>query len=234
MADNLPKRRWFHLKPSWLILGLLVVECLLFLSERFQWPNWHKDYAVLIAVAAVGVVFVVMLLWLVIALIFRRGFQFSIRSLLILTVAVALPFSWLAVALKAAREQQEVVGEIRKLGGYVVYDSQCEIDGAVYPAEPEGPQEPRWLRTLLGSDFFCEIDDAIYFRPYATDARLEHLKRLTRLKKLILIRSNITDVGLEHLSGLTSLRELDLNGTKVTDAGVKKLQQALPNCRITR
>ena len=71
MADSISKRRWFHPTPTWLILGLLVVECLLWLSDRFQWPTWHKGYAVLIAVAAVGVVFVAMLLWLVVALVFR-------------------------------------------------------------------------------------------------------------------------------------------------------------------
>jgi len=33
---------------------------------------------------------------------------------------------------------------------------------------------------------------------------------------------------------LTQLRTLDLSDTKVTDQGVKKLQQALPNCKIER
>ncbi len=94
MTDPTPKPRWFHPTPAWLIAALLAVEGLLFLSERYRWPTWHKGYAVLIAVAAVGVVFVVMLLWLIVALVFRRRFQFSIRSLLILVVVVALPFSW--------------------------------------------------------------------------------------------------------------------------------------------
>jgi hypothetical protein len=31
---------------------------------------------------------------------------------------------------------------------------------------------------------------------------------------------------------LGQLRHLDLGGTQVTPAGVKKLEQALPNCRI--
>ena len=56
-------------------MALLVVEGLLFLSERFQWPAWHKGYAVLIAVASVAVVFVVMLLWFIVALIFRVPFS---------------------------------------------------------------------------------------------------------------------------------------------------------------
>ena len=44
MADPTPKptRRWFCPTPSWLIFGLLALECLLWLSEWFHWPTWHK------------------------------------------------------------------------------------------------------------------------------------------------------------------------------------------------
>ena len=61
----------------------------------------------LIAVAVVGVAMLVMKLWFVVALVFRRRFQFSIRSLLVLTVAVAIPCSWLAVEMKHANQQRE-------------------------------------------------------------------------------------------------------------------------------
>lgn len=65
-----------------------------------------------------------------------------------------------------------------------------------------------------------------------TDSGLEHLKGLTKVESLILWDSKVTDAGLTHLVGLTNLRWLVLWETKVTDAGVKKLQQALPNCKI--
>ena len=41
-----------------------------------------------------------MLLWFLAALIFHRRFQFSILSLLVLVVVVAIPFSWLAVKME--------------------------------------------------------------------------------------------------------------------------------------
>lgn len=42
----------------------------------------------------------------------------------------------------------------------------------------------------------------------------------------------ISDADLERLKGLTRLKSLNLRGTEVTDAGVAELQKALPNCRI--
>ncbi len=57
---------------------------------------------------------------------------------------------------------------------------------------------------------------------------------MTELQHLWLQNMRVTDAGLEDLTGLTKLATLDLSGTQVTDAGVAKLQQALPNCKITR
>jgi hypothetical protein len=44
----------------------------------------------------------------------------------------------------------------------------------------------------------------------------------------------VNDYGLEHLKELTSLEVIQLGGTKVTNDGVKRLQEALPECKITR
>ena len=60
----------------------------------------HKGWTVLIAMAAVGLTMLLMLLWLLAALLFRWRFQYSLRSLLLLVVAVAIPCSWLAVEMK--------------------------------------------------------------------------------------------------------------------------------------
>jgi hypothetical protein len=96
MTNPAPKPRWYRLTPDRLILALLAVQGPLWLSDRLGWPAWHKGYAVLTAVASVGAAFLAMLLWLAASLIFRWRFQFSIRSLLVLVVVVAIPCSWLA------------------------------------------------------------------------------------------------------------------------------------------
>jgi len=108
MPESRPKRRWYHITPDRLIYGLFAVEGFLLLSERFQWFafNEKKGWTVLIAVAAVCLVVVVMLLWLVVSLLFRWPFQFSLRSLVVLVVAVAIPCCWLTVKMREAERQR--------------------------------------------------------------------------------------------------------------------------------
>ena len=93
----------------------------------------------LIAVASVGVFLLLMFCWFAVSLIFGWRFQYSIRSLMLLVVAVALPFSWLGVEMKAAREQRAAVEAIRKLGGYVNYEY------AGQPLQSPQPALRAWL-----------------------------------------------------------------------------------------
>ena len=124
-------RRWFRLTPDRVVLGLLAVEGFLILSERFEWFafNRHKGWTMLIAAASVGLAMVLMFFRFLAAWLFRRRFQFSILSLLLLTVVAAIPCSWLAVARKQARKQREAVEKIRRLGGGVYYDYQHALPG---------------------------------------------------------------------------------------------------------
>jgi hypothetical protein len=92
-----------------------------------------------------------------------------------------------------------------------------------------------------------------------TGAGLRHLKALTQLQKLGLSRTQISDAGLEHLQALSQLQTLDLGSTPITYAGLerlkalpklaslniisttkitddeaRRLQEALPNCKIRK
>ena len=217
MTDPIPSRRWYHPTPDPFVMGLLVVECLLWLSERFGWLPWPKGWAVLIAVASVAVALLVMLLWFITALLFRWRFQFSIRSLLVLTVAVALPFSWLAVEREQAKMQEKAVQEIQNTGGQAGYFYL--ISSSAGPTLPGGPPAPQWLQNLLGKSFLATACFA-----HVTDAHLEPLETLTQLQILEISGTQVTDIGLTHLKGLTKLQELSLDGTKVTDAGLAHLK----------
>ena len=281
-----------------------------------------------------------MFAWFGVALVFRRRFQFSVRSLMVLVVVVALPCSWLAVEMKKAREQMEAVNVFVTSGHYAVFydDTIDEERTSVLTGVPAGGRSTE----LLDECFFHTTTSIVYFRrgghkskanqgteraaartmllafknlpdllvldcgmplddsdlehiavltklrrltfagQKVTDTGLKHLKGLTQLqrldlglsmvtnaglaeivglkqlKELRLFGTPVTDAGLEHLKGLTQLRRLDLNATQVTDAGlanlkgladllwldvtgtkvttggIAKLQQALPNCKITR
>ena len=238
MTAPTPTRRLVP-TPAWLIFGLLVVEGLLWLSERYTWFafNQHKGWTVLIAVAAVGVAFLLMLLWFIASLLFRWRFQFSIRSLLVLTVAVAIPCSWLGVEMKEAKRQREAVAAIERLGGSVEWSR---------------PFGPAWLRSSFGDGFYRHVISVTVSGSQVTDASLECISDLPQLRSLYICsqsfsfsgnsyrlreaeensRTKVTNAGLKHLTGLSHLELLALIDTQVTDEGVKELQQALPNCKI--
>ncbi len=65
-----------------------------------------------------------------------------------------------------------------------------------------------------------------------TNAGLEYLKNLPRLRSLNLENTHITDEGLEHFRDMKELEKLYLKNTKVTQEGVDSLKQILPGCEI--
>jgi hypothetical protein len=79
MTPPTPKHRWYHLTPDRFFIGLLVVQVLLFLSDRFDWLpfNEQRGWTVLIALGLVGLVILLMLAWGLVCLCLRRRFQFG-------------------------------------------------------------------------------------------------------------------------------------------------------------
>ncbi len=67
-----------------------------------------------------------------------------------------------------------------------------------------------------------------------TDAGLEHLNGLNRLRTLVLRYTRVTDAGLQYLEKLSRLKTVDLTDAKVTAAGVRRLKSALPKLHVTR
>jgi hypothetical protein len=230
-AENKPlKLRWYQPTPGRLLIVLLAVEGALLLAERFQWFAFNRDkgWTVLIAIAGVLVAMGLLFLWFVLALCFRWRFQFSLRSLLALAVVVAIPFSWLAVEMKKAREQREAVEAIREQRGFVIYDYHVEGIPSYSGPEMRALPGPIWLRRILGDDFFSTVLGATVENTRLTDTgldrMLERLRRLPRLLWVTLAGKQVTNASLEHLKGLTRLQDLSLNNTQVTDAGLVHLK----------
>jgi hypothetical protein len=65
-----------------------------------------------------------------------------------------------------------------------------------------------------------------------TDAGLQYVRGMTKLRKLSIGNTQVTDRGLDHLRALKSLEELALDYTRVTDVGIKALKAALPTLRV--
>jgi len=223
-AQSVPialKPRWLRLTPDRLILAILAVEALLWLSDRLGWPAWHKGYAVLTAVASAGTVLLVMLGWLIGSLVFCWRFQFGLRSLLVLVIAVAVPCSWMAVELKKAKRQ---------------FQAYKHIEWDLYTTNGIGefPWYSAWLHRMLGTEGYYD-PEFLVFNNFASinDETLAMLARLTNLGQLWLNGDiAITDAGLDHLKRLHQLRDLSLADAPVSAEAVQRLRRALPACEI--
>ncbi len=174
----------------------------------------------------------------------RRWLQFSLRTLLFSMLLLSCALGWYA---ERARRQREALSKIIRYGGEVTYDYQLDFLGQPrrdkhgnfqHGLQPPGP---RWLRELVGDDYFrapvkvwLEIDEGVGFEDRDLQALAGALQSLPTLRTLSLRGSPITDAGLAHLHGLTQVREFDCMWTNVTDEGIDALQEALPRCHVTR
>jgi hypothetical protein len=167
-----------------------------------------------------------------------RWYQYSLRSLFVLMIVVAIAGSWFAVKKQQKERERAAVKAIKAAGGVVLYDYEWDFAWGFIPNEE--PPGPAWLRAWLGDDFFAHVVFVGLPGEAVTDAGLEHLKGLTQLKRLYLEDTRVTDAGLKHLRGLTQLEVLELRSAKVTDAGLEHLKRltelkdlSLDNTRVT-
>ena len=79
-----------------------------------------------------------------------------------------------------------------------------------------------------------ELQELDLHKTPATDAVLEKLSELKDLREITLQTTQVTDAAVPHLAKLPKLKKVWIDGTKITPEGVKKLQQALPNCVVSR
>ncbi len=170
----------------------------------------------------------------------RRWFQFRIGTLLIAVLVLSLPLSWFAWRVAESNRQQAMGKALCNIGSDLAFSTK---------------PVPKFMHGIFGISEFYEIScvclpeefgdpEAVCLDElkYAvridlggtriTDIGLEHVEGLTNLQILTLGGTCVSDAGLEHLTGLTNLESLYLNQTSVTPEGVKRLQEALPNCKI--
>jgi hypothetical protein len=147
--------KWLRdlLTPNCFPAAILASTCTFWLSERFRWFgfNEHKGWTVLLALASVCAGILIMLVWFIGAPALRSRFQLSLRSLLLMTLAVALPCSWFALEAKSTLRQAKVAEHINALGGNVRYDYDWDAATRMLPLQRP---EPAWRIDLFGEDFY--------------------------------------------------------------------------------
>jgi hypothetical protein len=215
-----PKGRLF----SWHLRMLMMLGCIpiiYFINKLFfryyfgRTSLMYADYEPQInpGLILIETIFLVIIIWM-----FRRRFQFSLRTLLIIVTLFAIACSWFAVKMKQARTQREAVEKIRKWGKEINITYSWQADPQTKPHIPE------WLRQLAGDDFFYYVYGLEVRGTDLTSTDLLPLEELNQLQELSLFMSKIPDYKLAHLKELPQLRKLDLNGTNTTDAGLVYLK----------
>jgi len=162
-----------------------------------------------------------------------RWYQFSLRTLLIVTLVLSVFFGLVGSRIQRARKNRELHAEIQDRGwrAYGVRERPLWQNGILHDPGPV------WA---VGGD--SEFDDSglmhlkemtdrrglylegLYLEgTQVTDAGLVNLKDMTGLVMLRLADTQITGSGFVYLKELTNLEDLVLYDTKVTDAGLEHL-----------
>ena len=180
----------------------------------------------------------------------RRWLRFSLGSLLLLFMVIAIPLAW---RMNSVHRKRKVVAELLAIPGTAVgYDYQ-NLGSSMPPSKalgsvtlPSSPPGPKWLRTILGDDFFAEItevtlsnpelDEAVLARVTAlpnlkkldinegiTDSGLAYVANATKLETLLITSQSVTDAGIAHLRGLKRLKMLTVKGPRMTDEGIRQI-----------
>ena len=121
----------------------------------------------------------------------RRYLTFSLRTLFILLTALAV---WLGVVVNRAREQREAVEAMEAMGAEVYYDWQVQhtVDAVtqhnLWSFDIEAvPPGPNWLRSLIGDEYFQDVD-VVYLDKLSPDVdiltTIPHLRQFRKMKVL--------------------------------------------------
>jgi hypothetical protein len=160
----------------------------------------------------------------------RPWARVSIRVMMLMVLVIAVLLGWQA---NKAREQREAVQAVQRYGGWVHYDYEF-VNGTLTPGR--SPWAPRWLRKMLGDQFFQNVRQVnLIFdqssgkrfnnsNVQACDDLLKKISKLPGLKELLLTDTQATDEGLRYIGEMTGLEKLRIHSAMlVTDAGVSHL-----------
>lgn len=179
----------------------------------------------------------------------RRWYQFTLRSLLLFVLIVAIGMSAVRVRFSREFEHNSAIMRIETRWGRVSFGRDKAESG--------------WLQKCLGNGFtgqakcirgcprvrsgledliaLPEVEQLELTGAHVDAAGLAQLKALPNLWILSLDGTNVTDADLEQLEGLEKLQWLNLSRTQITDKGLEHLKSLhsltllfLTNTRVTK
>ncbi len=168
-----------------------------------------------------------------------RWYQWRLRSMLILTLLVAIGMSYVAVTMRNQRKQtaagEKIMGAGGTLGVEWTWLGKLLRDHSLMSVTSvDLSDKPITDDVLVHLEAIGQLRELFLSGTNISDAGLLHLQSLRQLTHLELANTKVTDAGMMHLQGLGKLQYLNLKRTKVTVEGEYKLRQALPECIIER
>ena len=102
--------------------------------------------------------------------------------------------------------------------------------GGRSPIFRDEPGGPKWLRRLVGDDYFQHVVEVdLRGNPWTTGQleishqEMKQIGSLRQLERLVLVNTTISDTSLEPVTKLTKIRTLIISDSLITDAGLQHL-----------
>jgi len=209
-------------------------------STRWSFTDGVREFRVLPLVGDLCVlVFLVLALagmvevWARLA---KRPWQFSLSSLFLLTLAVALALGWWKNQREEKLREDILAKELQEAGfwAHMAYTGpiwlrklvgmdNLELMYRVDLVSKDGfIQEPRVAALLRVAELKRCKAVALESIPIS-DAEMGFLAQMPSLEEVGLSQTQVTDVGLRQLCTITRLKTLEAGGTKISDAGVRHI-----------
>ena len=153
----------------------------------------------------------------------RRWFQFSLKSLMLMTAAVA---AWCGFYFSPAKRAERAVESMQGSGAAVMFDYQRLPDKSAYSQQVEPPGLPL-IRQVAGEGFFRDADWIQLHDAALSAEALLPLTQLPSLRRVTLANCKIGDQHMMHFGRLRLLESLDLKSNQITDTGLLHLQGML-------
>ena len=161
----------------------------------------------------------------------RRGLQFSLRTLFVLTLFAGAGLGRLAIEIKRVQQQKQDVAAMKQIPGtQVIVTFRHELDAKGRPLSKAKRPPPGWMARLLGEDFGASVASVSISGPGAMQA-LDYVLKMRDLEHLsVSVADPLSPNGpddpwtvedLKSLGGLTKLRTLELGDVTLAHPGVK-------------